>query len=74
MLHFEGLLSGDDLLAIWSLEPLQLHQLMILSQYQNFADFKYLPDNFFSKLDRVTNMKKRWRTKFLEKQTATKAQ
>ena len=50
MLHFEGLLSGDDLLAIWSLEPLQLHQLMISSQYQNFADFKIFTRQFFLKM------------------------
>ena len=45
-MHFEELLSGDDLLAIWSLETLQLHQFMILSQY--FADV-ISPDIIFSK-------------------------
>ena len=44
-MHFEALLCGDDLLAIWWLETLQLHQFMILSQYQNFSE--YLPDFFF---------------------------
>ena len=46
-MHFEALLSGDDLLAIWSLETLQLHQFMILSQYQNFADVIFTRHFFF---------------------------
>ena len=48
MMHFEALLSVDDLLAIWSLESLQLHQFMILSQYQYFADLIFTRI-FFSK-------------------------
>ena len=47
MMHFEALLSGDNLLAICSLETLQLHQLMILSQYQNFDDLIFTRQIFF---------------------------
>ena len=34
MIHFEALLSIDDLLVIRSLETLQMHQFMNLSHYQ----------------------------------------
>ena len=47
MMHFEALFSGDDLLAIWWLETLQLHQLMILSSHQNFAELLFTRQFFF---------------------------
>ena len=47
MMHFEALLSGDNLLAICSLETLQLHQLMILNQYQHFDDLIFTKQIFF---------------------------
>ena len=50
MMHFEAMLSGDDLLAIWSLETLQLLQFMILSQYQKFADVIFTRHFFFFKM------------------------
>ena len=48
MMHFEALLSGDDLLAICSLETLQLHQVM--SQYQNRDDLIFTRQIFFKML------------------------
>ena len=79
-MHLEELLSGEDLLAIWSLETLQLHQFMILSQYQNFADLIFTRLFFFQNSSIwssfqfllrwqqwLTNIKKGRQTKFLEK-------